>query len=274
MKKRADVKQSPPAAVRRPKGRESLAAKRQRTAEIVRRLHEMYPDAKCSLDHRNAYELLTATILSAQCTDERVNMVTPALFERYPTPGDLAEANPEQVEQIVYSTGFYRQKTKSIISLSQDLEEMYDGEVPADLEELVKLRGVGRKTASVVLAESLGSIGSAMHAHPERIAVGGDSAGGYLSAVVALKAAEAGVPCAFQLLIYPVTNMVDRSESRKMFGQGFFLTAEFTEIAEEMYFVDEADRRHPEASIAFTEKIPDGMRFYVRRYFQLIRPRE
>jgi acetyl esterase len=96
-------------------------------------------------------------------------------------------------------------------------------------------------------------------ADPERIAVGGDSAGGYLSAVVALKAAEAGVPCAFQLLIYPVTNMVEKSESRRMFGQGFFLTAEFTDLAEEMYFVDEEDRRHPEASIAYTEKIPENL---------------
>jgi acetyl esterase len=94
---------------------------------------------------------------------------------------------------------------------------------------------------------------------PDRIAVGGDSAGGYLSAVVALKAAEAGVPCAFQLLVYPVTNMVEKSESRRMFGEGFFLTEAFTDLAEEMYFVDEADKRHPEASIAFTEKIPENL---------------
>ncbi len=96
-------------------------------------------------------------------------------------------------------------------------------------------------------------------ADPERIAVGGDSAGGYLSAVVALKAAEWGVPCAFQLLIYPVTNMVEKSESRRMFGEGFFLTTEFTDLATEMYFIDEADRHDPLASIAFTEKIPENL---------------
>jgi len=96
-------------------------------------------------------------------------------------------------------------------------------------------------------------------ADPERIAVGGDSAGGYLSAVVALKAAESGVPCALQLLIYPVTNMVEKSESRRTFGEGFFLTREFTDLAEEMYFVDDADRYHPEASIALTEKIPENL---------------
>ena len=96
-------------------------------------------------------------------------------------------------------------------------------------------------------------------ADPDRIAVGGDSAGGYLSAVVALKAAEAGVPCAFQMLVYPVTNMVEKSESRRMFGQGFFLTTEFTDLASEMYFIDEADRHDPLASIAFTEKIPENL---------------
>ena len=96
-------------------------------------------------------------------------------------------------------------------------------------------------------------------ADPDRIAVGGDSAGGYLSAVVALKAAEAGVPCAFQMLVYPVTNMVEKSESRRMFGQGFFLTTEFTDLATEMYFIDEADRHDPLASIAFTEKIPENL---------------
>lgn len=110
-------------------------------------------------------------------------------------------------------------------------------------------------TAYQWVAENAEQVG----ADPERIAVGGDSAGGYLSAVVALKAAEAGVPCAFQLLIYPVTNMAETSESRRMFGQGFFLTSEFTDLAEEMYFVDEAEKRDPLASIAFTEKIPEDL---------------
>jgi acetyl esterase len=96
-------------------------------------------------------------------------------------------------------------------------------------------------------------------ADPDRIAVGGDSAGGYLSAVVALKAAEAGVPCAHQLLIYPVTDMAERSESRRTFARGFFLTEEFTDLAEEMYFVEEAERRDPLASVIYTEKIPDDL---------------
>jgi acetyl esterase len=98
-----------------------------------------------------------------------------------------------------------------------------------------------------------------LHADPERIAVGGDSAGGYLSAVVALRAAEAGVPCAFQLLVYPVTNMAEKSESRRTFARGFFLTEEFTDLAEEMYFVEEAEKRHPLASVMFTEKIPENL---------------
>ncbi|HEX4977602.1 MAG TPA: alpha/beta hydrolase [Nocardioides sp.] len=110
-------------------------------------------------------------------------------------------------------------------------------------------------TAYQWVAENAEELG----ADPERIAVGGDSAGGYLSAVVALKAAEAGVPCAFQLLVYPVTNMVEQSESRRMFGEGFFLTTDFTELATEMYFIDEADRHDPLASIAFTEKIPENL---------------
>jgi endonuclease III len=123
-----------------------------------------------ALDYDNPWQLLVVTVLSAQTTDENVNKVAPGLFARYPTPSDLAEANPEEVEELVFSTGFYRQKTKSLISLSQDLEEMYAGEVPRDIDELVKLRGVGRKTASVVLAEVWDVPAIAVDTHVKRVA--------------------------------------------------------------------------------------------------------
>lgn len=123
-----------------------------------------------ALDYDSVWQLLVVTVLSAQTTDENVNKVAPNLFARYPAPSDLAEANPEEVERIVFSTGFYRQKTKSIISLSQDLEELYDGEVPADIDELTKLRGVGRKTASVVLAEVWDVPAIAVDTHVKRVA--------------------------------------------------------------------------------------------------------
>ena len=130
--------------------RESVAAKRARTAEIVARLHREYPDAKCSLDHRNAFELLTATILSAQCTDERVNMVTPAVFAKYPTPADLAHADPGELEGLIESTGFFRSKAKNLIAMATTLEKNFAGEVPTELADLVTLGGVGRKTGNVI----------------------------------------------------------------------------------------------------------------------------
>ena len=114
-----------------------------RAVEVARRLAIAYPDAECELDHTNAFELLAATILSAQTTDARVNMVTPELFGRYPTPGDLAGANPADVEEIIRSTGFYQNKTRSLIGMAQGLLERFDGEVPTDLDDLVTLPGVG-----------------------------------------------------------------------------------------------------------------------------------
>lgn len=123
-----------------------------------------------ALDYQNPWQLLVVTVLSAQTTDENVNKVAPDLFARYPTPSDLAEANPEDVEELIFSTGFYRQKTKSIISLSRDLEDLYDGEVPTDIDDLVKLRGVGRKTASVVLAEVWNVPAIAVDTHVKRVA--------------------------------------------------------------------------------------------------------
>ncbi|HSJ23053.1 MAG TPA: endonuclease III [Longimicrobiales bacterium] len=137
-------------------GRETVAARRERTAEIIRRLHTEYPDARCSLDHRNAYELLAATILSAQCTDERVNMVTPALFKAYPAPADLAAAPQESVEELIRSTGFFRSKAKSLVGMATAVEEQHGGEVPRDMEALTALPGVGRKTANVVLGNAFG----------------------------------------------------------------------------------------------------------------------
>jgi endonuclease III len=123
---------------------------RARADEVVRRLRELYPDVRCALNHSSAFELLVATILSAQTTDERVNMVTPTLFAKYPTPADLAHADPAEVESIIQSTGFFRSKTKSIVGMAEALEARYGGEVPADLDDLVTLPGVGRKTGNVV----------------------------------------------------------------------------------------------------------------------------
>lgn len=136
--------------------RESKVDRTERAAEIVRRLKAEYPEAECSLTHENPYELLVATILSAQCTDERVNMVTPALFERYPEPRDLAGARPEDVEEIIRSTGFFRQKTRSLLGMAESVVENHDGAVPRTMKELVELRGVGRKTANVVLGNAFG----------------------------------------------------------------------------------------------------------------------
>jgi endonuclease-3 len=135
---------------------EKKAEKRERVEEIIRRLWDEYPDATTSLRHESPYELLVATILSAQCTDERVNMVTPELFERYPTPEELAGAKREDVEEIIRSTGFFRQKTKSLLGMAEAVVEEHDGEVPGTMKELVKLPGVGRKTANVVLGNAFG----------------------------------------------------------------------------------------------------------------------
>jgi endonuclease III len=169
----------------RRRGRESRAARRERTAEIVRRLHAEYPDATCSLDHRNPYELLTATILSAQCTDERVNMVTPALFRRYPEPADLASAQQEEVEELIRSTGFFRSKARSLLGMAAGLVERHGGDVPRAMADLTALPGVGRKTANVVLGNAFdiaegvvvdthvkrlsGRLGLTTHTDPEKI---------------------------------------------------------------------------------------------------------
>ena len=121
-----------------------------RAAAITAILIEDFPVAICELEHRIAFELLSATILSAQCTDVRVNQVTPALFAKYPTPQLLAAANPEEIESIIHSTGFFRAKARSLIGMAHDVETRFGGEVPSALEDLVTLPGVGRKTGNVV----------------------------------------------------------------------------------------------------------------------------
>jgi endonuclease-3 len=123
-------------------------------AVVYDRLAEHYPDAHCALDFKSPFQLLIATILSAQCTDKRVNMVTPTLFKRYPTPEALAAADPEELEAIIKSTGFFRAKTKSLIGMATAVAERHGGSVPSEMDALVKLPGVGRKTANVVLGNA------------------------------------------------------------------------------------------------------------------------
>lgn len=144
-------------------------AERRNARVILNRLERIYPDMGTALDYSDPWQLLVSTVMSAQTTDENVNGVTPVLFERYRTPEDLAAANPEDVEKIIYSTGYYRQKTKSIIALAGDLVDKHGGEVPDTLAELVELRGVGRKTASVVLAEVWGIPAIAVDTHVKRV---------------------------------------------------------------------------------------------------------
>lgn len=136
--------------------RESLARRRERAEAVFDLLHEEHPDAHCALDHRNPYELTVATILSAQCTDERVNRVTPELFETWPDPESLAGARQEEVERVVHSTGFFRNKAKNLIGMADAVVERHGGEIPRTLADLVALPGVGRKTANVVLGNAFG----------------------------------------------------------------------------------------------------------------------
>jgi len=128
----------------------------ERAPKIYARLAAEYPDAKCALDHRNPFELTVATILSAQCTDVMVNKVTPALFEKYPDARSMAVADPDVLQQMIKSTGFFRNKSKSLLGMSAAVAETHGGEVPRTMDELVKLPGVGRKTANVVLGNAFG----------------------------------------------------------------------------------------------------------------------
>ena len=136
--------------------RESIEELKTRTRDIIRRLKRAYPDAKCSLNHSNPFELLVATILSAQCTDERVNIVTADLFRKYTKPEDYLNVSPRELEKDIQSTGFFRNKTKSIQGTSKVLTEEYGGQVPHTMDELLELPGVARKTANVVLGNAFG----------------------------------------------------------------------------------------------------------------------
>jgi len=141
-----------------------------RARQINRILAETYPDAHCELNFENPFQLLIATVLSAQTTDKRVNMTTPALFAKYPTPEDLAAANPEDLEEILKPTGFYRAKTRAVIGLSAAIRDSFGGKVPGRLKDLDSLPGVGRKTANVVLGNAFGVPGITVDTHFQRLA--------------------------------------------------------------------------------------------------------
>ena len=146
------------------------AKEKNRIKQLHDGLLQLYPVAECALTHSNAFELIIATILSAQCTDERVNMVTPALFKKYPTPQKMAAASQEDIEAMVRSTGFYRNKAKSLRETSKDIAEKFGGEVPRTMEELLTLRGVARKTANVVLGNAYGiNVGVVVDTHVKRL---------------------------------------------------------------------------------------------------------
>jgi endonuclease-3 len=141
-----------------------------RTRAVATLLTDEYPEARCELDHTNAFELLAATILSAQCTDARVNMVTPKLFARWSDAPSLAAADPAELEEVVRSTGFYQSKAKNLIGMAQGLVERFGGEVPTDLDDLVGLPGVGRKTGNVVRSVAFGLPGLPVDTHVGRLA--------------------------------------------------------------------------------------------------------
>ena len=139
-------------------------------AEVFEKLFALYPDAHCELNYSDAYQLLVATILSAQCTDQRVNMVTPTLFARYPDPGALASARQEDLEEIIRSTGFFRNKARNLIGMANAVVDRHNGAIPATMDQLVLLPGVGRKTANVVLGNACGiNEGVVVDTHVQRV---------------------------------------------------------------------------------------------------------
>jgi len=153
------------------RGKESAAARAARAHTILRRLKRAYPGAECALVHGDAYQLLAASILSAQCTDVRVNLVTPALFAKYPTPASLAHASNAEVEKLIQSTGFFRNKAKNLIAMAQAVVAEHGGKIPKTMAELHALPGVGRKTANVVLGNAFGiNEGVTVDTHVTRLA--------------------------------------------------------------------------------------------------------
>jgi endonuclease III len=149
--------------------RETVAARRARARKILRALERTYPDAKIALNFTSPFELLVATILSAQCTDERVNVVTPGLFGRYPTARHLADADPSRLEDQIRSTGFFRAKTRSLLGMARAVLERHGGEVPRSREALTALPGVGLKTANVVIGNAFGGDALAVDTHVFRV---------------------------------------------------------------------------------------------------------
>ena len=149
--------------------RESAPARRSRAGRIAARLEEAYPDATCELDFANPWQLLVATILSAQCTDKMVNQVTPALFEQFPDPPSLARATQAKIERMIRKTGFYSQKARAIRACAKHVSERFGGRVPQTMEELTSLQGVGRKTASVVLGTAFGEPAVFVDTHVKRL---------------------------------------------------------------------------------------------------------
>ena len=152
-----------------PSRRETDDERKARARRLVRGLRRLYPDSDCALQHSDPLQLLAATILSAQCTDERVNQVTPALFERYRNAGDFAGADPDELARMIRPTGFFRNKTRSLIGLGRALVERHEGKVPDRMEELVELPGVGRKTANVLLGTWFGQPAIAVDTHVTRL---------------------------------------------------------------------------------------------------------
>jgi endonuclease-3 len=167
-RKPTPAKKAAIAAKRPPKGYNPIAP--ERVAEILRVLDATYPNVKCALHHNNAWELLVATILSAQCTDVRVNLVTPALFKKYPTPKHFAALMPEELEPDIRSTGFFRNKSKSVVGAAKEIVGTFGGKVPDDMDQLLSLPGVARKTANVVLGSWFGKAeGVVVDTHVHRI---------------------------------------------------------------------------------------------------------
>jgi endonuclease-3 len=149
--------------------RESVPAMKKRAARVSAALAKLYPKARISLDFATPWQCLAATIMSAQCTDERVNQVTPALFRKFPDAHATANADPERIQKLIVATGFFRQKTKSLISSARMIVEHHGGEVPSEIEDLVKLTGVGRKTANVILGHVYGKPGFVVDTHVRRL---------------------------------------------------------------------------------------------------------